>query len=552
MSALFAGKKSIKPVDPAVLAARIDALEAALDSGGAQLPPEPALKARTVVRKARERSALVGGHTVVALAGATGSGKSSLFNALVGSDIAIVGARRPTTSSAMSSTWGTEPVGDLLDWLQVGRRHEVTTEDPGNDPQLAGLVLLDLPDLDSREIENHVEAARVLDLVDLFVWVTDPQKYADARLHEDFIAALAAHQGVMVVVLNQVDRLTPAETEACLVDLRHLLEGDGAGKAKLLATSVETGQGLDELRQLLRHTVVGQGAARTRLDADVRLRALALLSAVGRTQPDLPEAARTALVDALVRAAGVPMVVDAVRRDYALEAAAHTGWPLTRWVNKLRARPLKRLRIDDREVEFTDHELRAVLGRSSIPPPTPAAQAAVWVATRGVAGAAGEGLPVPWADALDHAVSPADSSLTDALDQAVLRTPLRDRDPLWWKLGKLLQGLLFAAAVGGAGWYAVLWAMSALRFPAPEVPVLAGWIPVPFVLIVAGLVGGLVLAVLARAVIPGAARRRARRVETRLRQSVADVADAEILGPVWDILDRHAATKDALHRASGS
>ena len=35
-------------------------------------------------RKVSERTALVGGHTVVALAGATGSGKSSLFNVLVG------------------------------------------------------------------------------------------------------------------------------------------------------------------------------------------------------------------------------------------------------------------------------------------------------------------------------------------------------------------------------------------------------------------------------------------------------------------------------------
>ena len=50
-----------------------------------------------VVDKVRARTAMRGGHTVVALAGATGSGKSSLFNALVGADVATVGARRPTT-----------------------------------------------------------------------------------------------------------------------------------------------------------------------------------------------------------------------------------------------------------------------------------------------------------------------------------------------------------------------------------------------------------------------------------------------------------------------
>ena len=36
---------------------------------------------------------------VVALAGATGSGKSSLFNALVGEEVAQAGTRRPTTST---------------------------------------------------------------------------------------------------------------------------------------------------------------------------------------------------------------------------------------------------------------------------------------------------------------------------------------------------------------------------------------------------------------------------------------------------------------------
>ena len=62
-----------------------------------------------VVAKVEERTALVGGHTVVALAGATGSGKSSLFNALVGSPVATVGVRRPTTSTPTAAIWGDEP-----------------------------------------------------------------------------------------------------------------------------------------------------------------------------------------------------------------------------------------------------------------------------------------------------------------------------------------------------------------------------------------------------------------------------------------------------------
>ena len=171
---------------------------------------------------------------VVALAGATGSGKSSLFNALVGARVATVGARRPTTSTPTAAQWGSEPAGDLLDWLGVSTRHHVTSTSSVAVGSLEGLVLLDLPDFDSRDVSNRAEAERVLALVDLFVWVTDPQKYADARLHDDYVAALASHDAVMLVVLNQVDRLTPHEVEECVADLKRLLVRDGVRQATVL------------------------------------------------------------------------------------------------------------------------------------------------------------------------------------------------------------------------------------------------------------------------------------------------------------------------------
>ncbi len=48
----------------------------------------------------------------------------------------------------------------------------------------------------------------MLELVDVFVWVTDPQKYADARLHDEFVSLLSQHDAVTLSVLNQSDRLT--------------------------------------------------------------------------------------------------------------------------------------------------------------------------------------------------------------------------------------------------------------------------------------------------------------------------------------------------------
>ncbi|HQF03686.1 MAG TPA: YfjP family GTPase [Phycicoccus sp.] len=551
MSPLIAGRAKVSGVSAEALATGATALEAALETGGSELPASAVAAARSIVVKVRERTALVGGHTVVALAGATGSGKSTLFNALVGTSVATVGARRPTTSTPSAATWGPEPVGELLDWLQVSTRHDVTPESaPPVVGSLDGLVLLDLPDFDSREVANRAEAERVLGLVDLFVWVTDPQKYADSRLHDDYVAALSSHDAVMLVVLNQVDLLTPAEAEQCMADLRRLLERDGIRNVSVLPTSARTGEGVDALRQRLVNTVTGRDAARSRLAADVRVQAQSLTKGVGAREPEVKATEQSDLVDALARSAGVPMVVDAVDRDYRMEAIARTGWPFTRWVQAFRPKPLRRLRLEDKDIKFSEQEVRAVLGRSSIPPPTPAARAAVSLATRNLAGRAGDGLPVPWAEAVDSAVRPAGGELTDALDRAVMSTPLRGRNPIWWRVVGVLQTLLALAAIAGLLWYAVLWVMTWLQFPHPSPPLLWDFVPVPFLLLVGGLVLGLLFAALSRAFARVGARRRAAGVEKKLRGAIADVADTEIIAPVAAVLERHAQTRRSLEVAS--
>ncbi len=185
-------------------------------------------------------------HTVVALAGATGSGKSSLFNALTRLDIATVGARRPTTSVASACVWGAEGADALLEWLGVPRQHRVSREsalDAGDD-DLHGLVLLDLPDHDSTEVAHRLEVDRLVELVDVLVWVTDPQKYADAAMHRRYLARLAGHDAVVVVVLNHADRLAPKELIACLRDLERLLVADGLTGVEVVATSAATGDGV--------------------------------------------------------------------------------------------------------------------------------------------------------------------------------------------------------------------------------------------------------------------------------------------------------------------
>ena len=65
------------------LGARVRALAEAVEAIDGRGTPDVVTKAKSVVERAGERVAFSGSYTVVAFAGATGSGKSSLFNAVL-------------------------------------------------------------------------------------------------------------------------------------------------------------------------------------------------------------------------------------------------------------------------------------------------------------------------------------------------------------------------------------------------------------------------------------------------------------------------------------
>ena len=137
----------------------------------------------------------------------------------------------------MAAIWGTRG-GGAAGLAAVPRRHSVdAVEQRPAEPRLDGLVLLDLPDHDSTAVAHRLEVDRLVALVDLLVWVVDPQKYADAALHERYLQPLAGHADVMIVVLNQADLLPPDARAACLNDLRRLLAAEGLGPVPVLATS---------------------------------------------------------------------------------------------------------------------------------------------------------------------------------------------------------------------------------------------------------------------------------------------------------------------------
>ncbi|HEY0934944.1 MAG TPA: GTPase, partial [Trebonia sp.] len=227
--------------------------------------------AESVLKRAGERLRLSSHHTVIALAGGTGSGKSTLFNALSGATFSPPGVTRPTTRHVHACVWGMQGAAPLLDWLGVQRRHRyarASVLDSG-ESDLDGLILLDLPDHDSVVTASMAAVDRLSKLADMVIWVLDPQKYADAAVHNRYLIPLAGHAAVFTVVLNQVDLLPPQQANDCEDDLRRLLDAEGLTDAPLLSVSARTGAGLSELRALLTKTVTGNRTVSDRITADI-------------------------------------------------------------------------------------------------------------------------------------------------------------------------------------------------------------------------------------------------------------------------------------------
>jgi len=199
-------------------------------------------------------------------------------------------------------------------------------------------------------------------LVDVLVWVLDPQKYADAAVHNGFLAPLASHGAVTLVVLNQTDRLPDRDIPPVLDSLKGILARDGLGKVQVIGASAVVGTGVDKVRAAIRQVATQRQAQSQRLGADVTRASVRLAEASGEGGAAGAKAAsRSRLAEELAVAANVPLVVDAVVRSYQLESTRRTGWPVTRWLVRFRPDPLRRLNLR-REGS------RPELNRTSLPP----------------------------------------------------------------------------------------------------------------------------------------------------------------------------------------
>ena len=533
------------------IGARIEGLDAATEAARGRLDDALVDDARAVVDRATGRLRLSADHTVVAIAGATGSGKSSTFNALTGLELAAVGVRRPTTSWASACVWGSDGADELLEWLWIPPRHQTMREsllDEGRDGDhsLDGVVLLDLPDHDSTEVSHHLEVDRLVQLADLLVWVLDPQKYADAAIHNRYLAPYATHQGVMLVVLNHIDTVPEDRRQAMVDDVRRLLAADGLAAIPVLAISARHGTGIAELRAEIAARASAKKMTRARLEADLKAAAgrLDAASGSGRTRT-LTEARVDALEDALAEAAGVPVVVDAVERSTRMRAGRATGWPVTSWLSRLKPDPLKRLHLN------LGPEGKQLTGRArtSAPKATLVQRARVDSEVRSLVDDVSSGLAKPWAEAVRRVSVSRLHDLEDRLDAALAATDLgASRVPVWAGAVRFLQWVLILTALVGAGWLGALAVMGYLRVPQPGTPDV-GAVPLPTLLLVGGVVLGLLLALVCRFLVAATARRRARVADRRLRDAVREVSEELVIEPVEIELKAYTTVRTGLDQA---
>lgn len=257
----------------------LDKADLALASCGGVVSADDLAPVALTVDSVRYRISYPDDLLVAALAGGTGSGKSSLFNAIVGSELADVGGVRPTTGEPLAAVNQRRAgaVDGYLTSIGVGRRRVADLPD--------WLCLIDLPDTDSVEVDHRLTVEVLLPRLDVVVWVVDPEKYRDSAFHDRYIKELASYGSQFVFVLNQADRLASSDLQAVGADFASALSDDGIDRATIVISSANPPagpvRGVDDLVASLERMVGERPGVYDKLLVDLELAAIALLDRTG-------------------------------------------------------------------------------------------------------------------------------------------------------------------------------------------------------------------------------------------------------------------------------
>lgn len=527
-----------------MLTDRLAALERASRAGRTMGLDAEADAAASVLERARERSGFPGEGYVLALAGGTGVGKSSVLNALAGRVVSTVRAVRPTTDEPVAwvAAERRAELEPLLEWLGV--RHVAGHADGS----LAQVAILDLPDVDSVRTEHRKRVDELLPRIDAAAWVVDPEKYDDERLH-GYLRSMVAHAPRLRLILNKTDRLTDADRELVADDLRRRLSADGIDGVPIHVVSATTGAGIDELRAALaaEADVKALVAAKLTADADEAIGRLARAAGVDTRAPDplLPPDRRASAVREAQ--AGALALVDPPglarqARAAVLSRARRTGGGvLGRTVDLIGRLSGSARRHADPAAHLAAWRRRGALGRAANP-----VRAALVEAAQAVPSSSRPGvLRALGAEATDKA-------LGRAIDGAVSEIALDASPPgsVLWPLVGLLQLAAAAVLLFAIAWYLTLFLVPGGGPVATvEVPVL-GALPMPLVLLAGALVAGAALGMLLSLHAGWIGRRFASNVGARVRERVSAAVETDAFGPLDRIDAARREIAEALRRPS--
>jgi len=161
----------------------------------------------------------------VVFIGGTGTGKSTLFNALCGKNISETGVERPKTQKPVVYIYSKDSVGEEFPFREFQIRSiNEEKHDPVQYNGLSGnyvvvehhreeikhLALVDTPDLDSLEVKNRQMAEDFYLLADVIVFVASQEKYAD-EVPSRFFYRIYQEEIPYYFLLNKADKILTRE-----------------------------------------------------------------------------------------------------------------------------------------------------------------------------------------------------------------------------------------------------------------------------------------------------------------------------------------------------
>jgi GTP-binding protein EngB required for normal cell division len=489
-----------------------EAAGAATDLGLA----DHARSARELIERTERRLGFPGSVYVLALAGGTGVGKSSVLNALASEPISPARALRPTTEHPLAwvANDAREEIRPLLDWLGVER---VVGHDRR---ELSGVAILDLPDVDSVRTEHRATVDALLPRIDAVAWVVDPEKYDDERLH-DYLRRLAPHSERMQFIFNKADLLDPAQEKLLADDLRRRLAVEGIAEASIQMVSAADGSGIDGLRSQLSQAADGKAITAAKLATDAVTEIDTIVRAAGLTpgaahSPLLPIKDRDEAIDKAVDGAlalvDVPGVSRQTREAVLHRARRQGGSLLARIVALLSLITGRKRRQADPAAYLVDWRRRGSLGHILNP-------------VRATLVGAAAAVPPASRSALLKSLGAQDAEMavTRALDASTRESARELTVPssILWPVVGFLQLLSGAVLLFSIAWYlTVIFGPGGLLVSTVDVPYL-GPVPMPLLLVAGSLAFSLLLGGLLRVHAGWIGRRLARKTAARVGEAVA-------------------------------